>query len=288
MNGQFSSEAGSSGRYPGGLHESFEWQQEGKPSPQWQAAWRFAAAIRKQGFLPGRHFIDRMAKRAVGEGIRFDPRTFRSEFFGARHYRQTRPGYNTRIAVVRGIPILYLIGGRSGNHIVLAGALPEGGLPPVEPASPPVQREQEEIPDWLRRGVRRIGRTFGIGGGTGSGGGPGGGTGSGGRGSGSGGPYRPVPTGADIIERIRRELARTSAAREQAAQGVRAAEARFRQAREAVERARGYPFSPSLDAAVGEHLDAENALKRAREQHRTAEQNYQKALAEAIGAGVAT
>ena len=88
---------------------------ETKPSPTWQAAWRFARQIVSQGFLPRRHFIDRIAERALGGGVRFDPRTFRTEFHRAAHYRQTRPGYTTRIAVVRGVPILYRIGGRVGN-----------------------------------------------------------------------------------------------------------------------------------------------------------------------------
>lgn len=283
MNRQFSSEAGSFENYPGSVHESFEWQQGETPGPAWQAAWRFATAIRKQGFLPKRHFIDRIAERGIGGGTRFDPRTFGREFFGARHYRQTRPGYKTRIAVVRGIPILYLAGGPRGNHIVLAGALPEGTLPPAEPAPPPVQREQEEIPDWMRR----IGRAIGIGGGSGSGGGARGGTAPSSPVAGTGGPYRSTPTSADIAERIRSQLARASAERTQAAQRVRAAEARYKQTREAVDRVRGYPFSPALDAALGEHLDAENALNRAREAQRAAEQSYQRALAEATSAGVA-
>lgn len=150
MNRQFGSEAGSFENYPGGVHEAFEWQQEQKPSPAWQAAWRFATAIRKQGFLPKTHFIDRIAQRALGEGTRFDPRTFRREFFSARHYRQARPGYNTRIAVVRDIPLLYIAGGPRGNHIVLAGALPEGALPPVERINPPPpQHEAETMFEWM-------------------------------------------------------------------------------------------------------------------------------------------
>jgi hypothetical protein len=120
------------------------WQQEGeRPSPAWQAAWRFAAAIRKDGFMPTRHFIDRIAKRALGSGTRFDRRTFRSEFLAAPHYRQTSPGYSNRIAVVRDVPILYTIGGPRGRHAVLVGALDIGPLPPVEPIRPPRLREAE-------------------------------------------------------------------------------------------------------------------------------------------------
>jgi hypothetical protein len=144
-------EARSSGSYIDSIdfRQSHESMEETKPDPAWQSAWRFASAIRKQGFIPKKHFIDRLAQRGIGEGVRFDPRTFRREFFSAQHYKQTRPGYNTRIAIVRGIPVLYRLGGQRGDTVVLAGALPEGALPPVEKINPPPEREtfeqQQEI-----------------------------------------------------------------------------------------------------------------------------------------------
>ena len=69
-------------------------------------AQRFARMLRRQGFLPKNHFVDRFLQRVLATGRRFDPRTFRSEFFRATHFKQTRPGYRTRIAVVRprGVP----------------------------------------------------------------------------------------------------------------------------------------------------------------------------------------
>lgn len=107
--------------------------------------WRnFASRLRQQGFLASQHFLDRFRERALALGIRLDPHHFGREFFRARHYRQTRVGYNTRIAMMRGLPILYRIGGRNGNKIVLVGALPQGALPPVEPVSPPRLREREK------------------------------------------------------------------------------------------------------------------------------------------------
>lgn len=134
-----------------GFRQFREFMEETKSDPAWQAAWRFATAIRKQGFLPKKHFVDRLSQRGIGQGTRFDPRTFRTEFFSAQHYQQTRPGYNTRIAIVRGIPVLYRMGGPRGNTVVLAGALPEGALPPAERISAPPQREmfewQQEIQD---------------------------------------------------------------------------------------------------------------------------------------------
>jgi len=138
-----------------------------RPSLRSQAARRFARALLSQGFLARPHFLDRVAERGWGSGVRIDPQTFRSEFFRAAHYRQTRPGYNTRIAVVRGVQILYRAGGRSGKHIVLVGALPPSSpLPPSEQITSPRQgeldpmlesefAEEEEI--WRRRGGSRGG-----------------------------------------------------------------------------------------------------------------------------------
>jgi hypothetical protein len=104
---------------------------------------RLASYLRQQGFLPTQHFLDRLRERAQARGIRFDPRLFRQEFYRAQHYRQIRPGYHTRIAVMRGLPILYRMGGENMNRVVLVGVLPEGGLPPVTPVASPILREIE-------------------------------------------------------------------------------------------------------------------------------------------------
>jgi hypothetical protein len=106
---------------------------------------RLMSILRQQGFLPTQHFLDRLRERAQARGIRFDPRLFGGEFQRARHYRQTRPGYTTRIAVMRGLPILYRMGGQAGNRIVLVGLLPQGRLPPVVPAPAPRLRESEAL-----------------------------------------------------------------------------------------------------------------------------------------------
>ncbi|MDG2617463.1 hypothetical protein P7L53_14575 [Thermoleptolyngbya sichuanensis XZ-Cy5] len=107
-------------------------------------AQRFAAYLKRQGFLPTVHFTQRFLKRLASKGVRFDPRTFVREFRAAKHYRQTRPGYNTRLTVVRGVPIVYRPGGENGNRIVLVTALEQGvDLPPVARTAPPKQREAE-------------------------------------------------------------------------------------------------------------------------------------------------
>lgn len=125
------------------------------PGPRGQAGRspgaRFAAAIRRLGFLPTQHFVDRINQRAATQGIRWDPRIFPSEFTNARHFRQTRPGHNTRIAVVRGVPIVYRVGGKQGDRVVLITALPpNGALPPVVPTRYPAQREVYEY-EWETR-----------------------------------------------------------------------------------------------------------------------------------------
>jgi hypothetical protein len=110
------------------------------------------------------HFAQRWLERVRGAGLRPDPRTFRADFRAARHFRQTRAGYNTRLAVVHGIPIVYRPGGEAGNRVVLVTAYPPGqALPPVVPASPPPEREtdpvyewegEEELAGWRPRGLR--------------------------------------------------------------------------------------------------------------------------------------
>ncbi|MGI0487438.1 hypothetical protein ACN4EK_18500 [Pantanalinema rosaneae CENA516] len=107
-------------------------------------AHRFAAHLKRQGFLPTLHFTQRFLQRLLANGVRFDPRTFVQEFRNAKHYRQTRPGYNTRLAVVRGVPIVYRPGGENGNRVVLVTTLNQGdALPPVVRSAPPQQREAE-------------------------------------------------------------------------------------------------------------------------------------------------
>jgi hypothetical protein len=116
-----------------------------------QRAAQFAAHLRRQGFRPTQHFAQQFLQEALARGIRFDPCTFRSAFYRARHYRQTRPGYNTRIAVVHGIPVRYYMDGESNNRIVLMGGL-RGALPPIAPprrSERDAGGEQEQlIPPW--------------------------------------------------------------------------------------------------------------------------------------------
>ena len=116
--------------------------------PAWQAAWRFGTAIRSQGFLPGRHFLQRICKRVIGERLKLNPASFRDDFFRSPHYRQTTPGKEkVSIAVVNGVPIFYRVGGWSGRHIVLITAYEPGyKLPPNQPVRPPVVREAPECP----------------------------------------------------------------------------------------------------------------------------------------------
>src|SRR5262245_59354242 len=68
---------------------------------------RLKSHLQRQGFLVTQHFLQRLLERAQAEGIRFDPRTFAYDFRSAPHFRQTRPGYNTRIALMQGLPVLY-------------------------------------------------------------------------------------------------------------------------------------------------------------------------------------
>ncbi|MCG8346475.1 MAG: hypothetical protein MI924_01680 [Chloroflexales bacterium] len=111
---------------------------------------RLALRLRQQGFLPTQHFLDRFHEGVHAIGARFNPKLFGSDFYRARHYRQTRPGYNTRIAIMSGIPVVYRMGGENANRVVLVDVLPEGALPSVVPARPPRLREGEALNRLLR------------------------------------------------------------------------------------------------------------------------------------------
>jgi len=114
--------------------------QAGRPSAK-----GLQQALKRQGFLVTHHFLERLQERALQQGIRFSPSSFSRDFQRAKHFRQTRPGYNSRIALLRGMPILYRIGGRVGNRIKLIGMLPQGALPPVAPIKAPRQVPRESF-----------------------------------------------------------------------------------------------------------------------------------------------
>jgi hypothetical protein len=114
----------------------------------WLMAERLAAVLRRQGFIVRVHFLVRWLERARAFGVRLDPATFRRQFLQARHYRQTRPGYRNRIAVVAGMPVLYRMGGPRGRHVVLLGVLPR--MPPVTRAPVPLLAPAREAEAALR------------------------------------------------------------------------------------------------------------------------------------------
>lgn len=114
--------------------------QAGRPSAK-----GLQQALKRQGFLVTHHFLERLQERALQQGIRFSPSSFSRDFQRAKHFRQTRPGYNSRIALLRGMPILYRIGGRVGNRIKLIGMLPQGALPPVALIKAPRQVPRESF-----------------------------------------------------------------------------------------------------------------------------------------------
>jgi hypothetical protein len=131
-------------------------QRRARTDRTWLMAERLAAVLRRQGFIPRVHFLERWLERAR-PFVRLDPATFRRQFQQARHYRQTRPGYRSRIAVIAGMPILYRMGGPRGRHVVLMGVLPS--MPPVVPAQAPLlapAREAESMAAFDSAQVRAI------------------------------------------------------------------------------------------------------------------------------------
>ena len=118
----------------------------GKTGPAAQAANRFATYLRHVGFWPTAHFTLRFLQRAQPLGL--SPKTFRTEFYRARHFRQTKPMYaNSRVALIRDIPVLYRPSGWRGDRIKLIGLLPEGRMPAAQPIRRPRQREAEWNPE---------------------------------------------------------------------------------------------------------------------------------------------
>lgn len=136
------------------------------------AAQRFGKKIKRLGFWPTQHFLERFQQRLSSSGVRLDAREFARQFFGAAHYRQTRPGYNTRIAVVNRIPIVYRPSGWKGRRVKLITTLnPGDALPPTERIAAPrlreldaeandplyeVNRRSREYVCWLQRSLNRL------------------------------------------------------------------------------------------------------------------------------------
>jgi hypothetical protein len=104
---------------------------------------RFAAHLRRQGFLPTSYFPQRFLRRMLSRGIRFDSHTLCREFYRAQHYR--RPGSPMRIAVVHGVPVLYRMAAEGDHLIALVGVLPEGAPLRVVPSPTPLQGKVEEM-----------------------------------------------------------------------------------------------------------------------------------------------
>ena len=94
-------------------------------------------ALQRQGFLPSHEFIVRFIERLRACNLKFDPRAFRCEFYNARHYRQTGSRFKPRIALIRGIAVLYRPGGADDRRVELLGVMPEYAVPSVVPVSAP-------------------------------------------------------------------------------------------------------------------------------------------------------
>jgi hypothetical protein len=141
----------------GAAAERLPLQHQGRTDRTWLMAERLAAVLRRHGFIPRVHILERWLERARPFGFRLDPATFRRQFQEARHYRQTRPGYHSRIAVIAGMPVLYRMGGPRGRHVVLRRVL--AGMLPVAPAQAPLlapAREAESMAAFDSAQVRAI------------------------------------------------------------------------------------------------------------------------------------
>ncbi|HEX8186695.1 MAG TPA: hypothetical protein VF747_18150 [Blastocatellia bacterium] len=94
-------------------------------------------ALQRQGFLPSHEFIVRFIERLRARRARFDVRRFGGEFQSGCHYRQVGSRFKPRIVVIRGIAVLYRMGGAGSHRVELLGVLPEQARPMVVRARAP-------------------------------------------------------------------------------------------------------------------------------------------------------
>jgi hypothetical protein len=118
----------------------------GRPMPaRWQTAGRpFTDALWKQGFAVMPQFVLGFLEGLRAHGRRLPPHRFRRAFYQARHYRQTQPGFNTRLADIAGLVVLYRLGRANEPGVVLLGVLPAGVTAVGIPISPPATESQFE------------------------------------------------------------------------------------------------------------------------------------------------
>ena len=109
---------------------------QAKSDPSLRTSLAFARALRAFGFLPRPHFIQRWSERARRSGVQPDPAAFARAFQRGRHFSQT-DDHHSRVAVIRGIPVTYVIGGRTGRNVVLTGVQPDLARLRLEPIGAP-------------------------------------------------------------------------------------------------------------------------------------------------------
>lgn len=104
------------------------------------AVLRWQQALNQQGFRATPQFVRGWRQALRAKGLRVPPEEFHPLFANARHLRQTIPGYTTRIAVWRGIAILYQRGNQAESRICLLDVLPAGATAVAVPTRPPLAR----------------------------------------------------------------------------------------------------------------------------------------------------
>jgi hypothetical protein len=101
---------------------------------------RLARQLRGQGFRLTRRFAAQFVRRLPGDRP-FHPYRFRRAFFEARRFRPARPGLPWRVALVRGLPIVYR---RDAGQIILLGLLPAEARSQLIPLVRPGAGEGEQ------------------------------------------------------------------------------------------------------------------------------------------------
>jgi hypothetical protein len=102
---------------------------------------RWQQELGRQGFVASAQFVRGWRQGLKAKGLHMQPARFRQIFGEAHHLRQTTPDHSARIAVWRGIVILYERGKRANPRIRLLDVLPKGAIA----VAAPVQQSKGRI-----------------------------------------------------------------------------------------------------------------------------------------------
>lgn len=119
---------------------------------------RWQEALAQQGFAATPQFVRGFRQGLRAQGRRLSPAQFRDAFARAHHYRPREAGNPARIAVWRGIAILYRPGNQTSPQVVLWDVLPAGATAVARPTRPPMSLPEAETSShgWPYQKARQV------------------------------------------------------------------------------------------------------------------------------------